>query len=120
MFHEEGSIAEVVSQFEYEKARALGIPGEKIIFSGPYKPLAALKTAVEENAHIQVDHFQEIEDIEQIARQLNKKVGIGIRLNLDSGIYPQWSLEEVFRRVKEVLLAMSDYLGLNPTLGGSL
>src|SRR4051794_24096073 len=39
--HQEGSWAEVVSQFEYDKARRLGVPGSRIIFNGPHKPRAA-------------------------------------------------------------------------------
>ena len=37
VFHQEGSWAEVVSGFEYEKAIANGVPGNKIIFNGPDK-----------------------------------------------------------------------------------
>jgi len=36
IFHQEGSWAEVVSEFEYEMARRNGISGEKIIYNGPY------------------------------------------------------------------------------------
>lgn len=90
-FHAEGSIAEVVSDFEYEKARALGVEGKDIIFNGPYKPKKSLERAIEENAQIHVDHLGEISDIEEIAKRLNKKVKLGIRINLDSGIYPTWS-----------------------------
>ena len=43
--HRQGALAEVVSGMEYEKARSLGMPGEKIIFNGPHKTLAALETA---------------------------------------------------------------------------
>ena len=46
IYHKLGSKAEVVSEFEYQKARRLGIEGENIIFNGPYKPKDALKTAV--------------------------------------------------------------------------
>ncbi len=91
ILHQEGETAEVVSEFEYEKARRLGIPGSKIIFNGPYKPLDALRIAVSEGARINVDHFEEISDLEQVADELGKKVKIGIRLNMDTGIQPQWS-----------------------------
>ncbi len=91
IFHEEGAIAEVVSHFEYEKARSLGMSGQQIIYNGPYKPYESLKQAVAENVHIHVDHFQEIEDIEAIARDSGKKVTLGIRVNLNAGIYPVWS-----------------------------
>ncbi len=91
VFHEEGSIAEVVSEFEYQKARALGIPGNQIIFNGPYKSQKSLEVAVSEGAQIHVDHFDEIADIEEIAKKLNQVAKIGIRLNMNSGIYPVWS-----------------------------
>lgn len=91
VFHSEGAIAEVVSQFEYEKARALGIPGSDIIYNGPLKSIESLRIAIHERAMINVDHFHEIEDIEAIAKEQGIKVKIGLRLNLDSGIYPLWS-----------------------------
>ena len=91
LMHQEGAVAEVVCKMEYDKARALGIPGEKIIFNGPHKPLAALEQAVAEGAMINADHLDEIVDLETIARKLGRPIHIGIRLNLDAGIYPQWS-----------------------------
>lgn len=91
ILHQEGSIAEVVSEMEYDKARALGIPGEKIIFNGPYKSPEALATAVEEDAMINVDHADEVEDLERLAESLGRTISVGLRLNLDAGIYPQWS-----------------------------
>ena len=57
VFHKLGSCAEVVSEFEYQKARALGVEGKDIIFNGPYKPYADLKIAVEEGAKIHVDNL---------------------------------------------------------------
>src|SRR3972149_8632201 len=37
IFHQEGSWAEVVSGFEYQKALENNVPGNKIIFNGPDK-----------------------------------------------------------------------------------
>jgi len=91
VMHQEGSIAEVVSEMEYQKARASGLSGEKIIFNGPHKPAAALEKAVKEGAMINVDHLDELYDLEQIAQKLKRKVKVGMRLNLDSGVHPQWS-----------------------------
>jgi diaminopimelate decarboxylase len=45
VFHEEGAIAEVVSDFEYEKARNLGMRGDQIIVNGPYKSEEFLNVA---------------------------------------------------------------------------
>ncbi|HZZ73205.1 MAG TPA: hypothetical protein VFE24_13195 [Pirellulales bacterium] len=91
IMHQEGSIAEVVSEMEYAKARALGVPGHDIIFNGPLKSSAALEAAVREGAMINIDHLDEICDLEVIAERLGQKVKVGLRLNLDAGIYPQWS-----------------------------
>jgi len=91
VFHQEGSLAEVVSEMEYLKARALGIPDDQIIFNGPYKPVRALKRAAEKGAMIHIDHFDEIDDLEQVAEALGKKIPVALRLNLDAGIYPQWN-----------------------------
>lgn len=90
-FHREGAWAEVVSQFEYERARSLGVPGAKIIYNGPYKPYESLKLAVLEGARIHIDSVEEIGDLEKIARELKKTPRVAIRVNLDTGIFPHWS-----------------------------
>ena len=91
VFHNLGSCAEVVSEFEYQKARSLGIEGKDIIFNGPYKPYNDLKIAVSEGAKIHVDNFFELNDLEKIADELNMVIPVAIRINMDTGISPQWS-----------------------------
>jgi diaminopimelate decarboxylase len=91
VMHQEGAMAEVVSEFEYDKARKLGIPGDEIIFNGPNKSLKALEKAALEGAMINLDHFDEIVDLEQVAKKLDKQIEVGIRVNMDTGIHPQWS-----------------------------
>ena len=59
IFHQEGSWAEVVSGFEYEKAIDNGVPGNKIIFNGPDKSVEDLKRAISNNSLIHIDHFDE-------------------------------------------------------------
>ncbi|MBN1970140.1 MAG: diaminopimelate decarboxylase [Candidatus Delongbacteria bacterium] len=91
VFHQEGEIAEVVSEFEYQKAKALGVPGNKIIYNGPYKSEESLKVAFTDGAIVNIDNYDEIFKIEEVAKSLNKKVSVGMRLNMDTGVYPQWS-----------------------------
>ena len=91
ILHQEGAIAELVSQMEYDKAKALGIPGNKIILNGPHKPLATLEAAVKDGVTINIDHWDEIEDLEAIATRLDRTIAVGLRLNLDVGIQPRWS-----------------------------
>jgi diaminopimelate decarboxylase len=91
IFHQEGAWAELVSKMEYEKAKNLGISGEKIILNGPHKPFDTLLEAVKNGVTINIDHFDEVEDLEKIAFLLNRTINVGIRLNLDAGISPCWS-----------------------------
>jgi len=91
LMHQEGAMAEVVSGMEYEMARNLGIPGERIVFNGPHKSKNILKTAAGEGACINVDHIDEIEALEAVAAELGRSIHVGIRINLDAGIYPMWS-----------------------------
>lgn len=91
IIHQEGSWAEVVSCFEYEKARALGIPGHHIIFNGPHKSRAILSRAIDEGASIHIDHFDELEVLEGIAREKQIKYPVTIRMNFETGFTEPWS-----------------------------
>lgn len=91
VFHQEGAWAEVVSDFEYEKARALGVPGTHILFNGPYKPRAILERAVKEDARIHIDHMDELYLLEEVAYKNHKQVPVTIRLNFDTGYSEPWS-----------------------------
>ena len=91
IYHSLGSVAEVVSEFEYQKARALGVLGKDILFNGPYKPKDALKTAVEDGAKIHIDNLFELNDLEDIAQELGITIPVAIRVNMFTGTYPQWS-----------------------------
>jgi len=90
VFHDEGSWAEVVSGFEYKKARANGIPGNRILFNGPYKPLPVLREAIESGTRIHVDHLDELSDCLTIARELGRPVSVTLRINMDTGTWPSW------------------------------
>ena len=91
VLHQEGSWAEVVSRFEYEKARRLGVPGPRILFNGPHKPRPILERAIAEGAHLHVDHFDELAIIEDIARDRGVAVPVALRLNFDTGFTEPWN-----------------------------
>lgn len=90
VFHQEGSWAEVVSGFEYKKAKANGVPGNKIIFNGPDKTVEELEMAVKDGAMIHIDHFDELYEIQELVDRLKLKAKVAIRVNMDTGIYPMW------------------------------
>jgi diaminopimelate decarboxylase len=117
IMHQEGSWAEVVSEFEYEKARLLGVPGERIIFNGPNKSKAILERAIAEGARIHVDHLEELHTIESIAIARGSVVPVTLRLNFDTGYTEPWSrfgfnIESGQAYLAAKLVALSPHLKL--------
>ena len=90
IFHSEGSLAEVVSEFELDKALKLGVNGEKIFFNGPNKSRDALIKAMQTKAKIHVDNSDELYEIFDIVEQEKLKANLAIRVNSDTGVYPKW------------------------------
>ncbi|MCP5227320.1 alanine racemase [Accumulibacter sp.] len=91
ILHQEGSWAEVVSRFEYEKARALGVPAEHIIFNGPNKQRPILERAISEGALLHVDHADELALIESIGEERRESVPVTLRVNFETGYSEPWS-----------------------------
>ena len=90
VFHQEGSWAEVVSGFEYDKAILNGVPGEKIIFNGPDKSVEELDKAVKNGSLIHIDHLDELYALIELAKSTNQTPKVAIRVNMDTGVYPMW------------------------------
>ncbi len=90
IFHKEGSWAEVVSRFEYDKALGNGVPGNKIIFNGPYKTDDDLIVASNNNSLIHIDHYDELYTLIRLSEETGIKPKVAIRVNMDTGIYPKW------------------------------
>ena len=87
IIHKEGAWAEVASGFEYDLARLLGVPGNTVVFNGPYKKKEELKKASKEGALINVDHLDELKILEEIASELERTLEIGIRININVGVH---------------------------------
>ena len=90
IFHQEGSWAEVVSGFEYDKAIDLGVDGRKIIFNGPDKSEDDLIKAITNDSLIHIDHLDELYSISELAEKMSKRPRVAIRVNMDTGVYPMW------------------------------
>lgn len=125
IFHDEGAWAEVVSVFEFEKALALGVNGSQIIFNGPEKSAEDLELAINNNACIHIDHFDELYLLIDTTRRLNKKARVAIRINMDTGIYPLWDRfgfnfenGEAWNAINRIMLADNlDLTGLHTHIG---
>lgn len=90
VFHQEGSWAEVVSGFEYQKAIKNGVPGNKVIFNGPDKTDEDLVSAIKNNSPIHIDHLDELYRLTELAEEMKARPNVAIRVNMDTGIYPIW------------------------------
>ena len=55
--HREGAFAEVVSGLEYQLARALGVPHDRIVFNGTGRSDDELAVALEGGAILNLDEF---------------------------------------------------------------
>jgi diaminopimelate decarboxylase len=90
IYHQEGSWAEVVSWFEYEKALQNGVDPRMIIFNGPGKTEGEILQAVNNGSLIHIDHFDELYLLIRLSGQFTPKAKVAVRLNMDTGIYPLW------------------------------
>lgn len=90
IFHQEGSWAEVVSGFEYEKALGNSVPGNKIIFNGPIKTDEELIRAAQNGSLIHIDHYDELYTLIRLSEENKLKPRVAIRVNMDTGVYPKW------------------------------
>ena len=91
IFHQEGALAEVVSDFEYDKARSLGIAGDNIILNGPGKGEPLLRRAINDGARIQIDHQDELILLEGITASRDEPLDVGIRINMNAGCELGWN-----------------------------
>ena len=79
---EEGMMAEVVSEMEYELARKIGF--EKVIFNGPIKRPVIFEKALEHGAIINLDSEYEVEMICDYAKQHPEaEIKVGMRININ-------------------------------------
>ena len=90
IFHQEGSWAEVVSGFEYDKAVRNGVKGENIIFNGPGKTFDDLEKAVRNGSFIHLDNIDELFMLSDVCQRKNLEARVAVRVNMDIGIYPKW------------------------------
>lgn len=91
VFHREGAWAEVVSEFEWEKARHNGVPGERIHLNGPLKTEATLRRVLPEGTLIHVDNFDELALLERLADEMHLTPKVALRVNLSVTAVPAWS-----------------------------
>lgn len=81
---EAGAGMDVVSQGEYRRAKAAGVPGDKIVFSGVGKTADDMRTALIGGIRqFNVESEPELEVISAVAQELGVVVPITVRVNPD-------------------------------------
>jgi len=86
-----GSGFDIVSEGELERVLAVGCDPKKIVFSGVGKNKRELKRAIEVGVGcINIESSQELFELHKIAKQMNKEVGISLRINpnIDAKSHP--------------------------------
>ena len=79
-----GAGADVVSEGEYRKARAAGIPGERIVFSGVGKTRGEMRLALEGGIRqFNVESEPEMAALNEVALSLGTVAPITVRVNPD-------------------------------------
>jgi diaminopimelate decarboxylase len=79
-----GAGADVVSVGEYLKARAAGIPGERIVFSGVGKTREEMRVALEGGIRqFNVESEPELAALSEVARAMGREAPVALRVNPD-------------------------------------
>ncbi|TDX27744.1 diaminopimelate decarboxylase [Rhodovulum visakhapatnamense] len=79
-----GAGIDVVSGGEYRKARAAGVPGERIVFSGVGKTREEMRLALEGGIRqFNVESEPEMAALDEVARSMGRVAPIAVRVNPD-------------------------------------
>ncbi len=79
-----GAGMDVVSEGEYRRARAAGVPGERIVFSGVGKTREEMRVALEGGVRqFNVESEPELEALSEVATGLGRVAQVAVRVNPD-------------------------------------
>lgn len=80
--HAEGGYAEIVSEMEYAAAKRLNIPGNRIIYNGPYKADWSFHEAAQSGAILNLDSLRDIHLLKTAAQTApSKTFNVVVRTN---------------------------------------
>ena len=107
VLHDSGAGAEVISPYELWLACKLKVDPNSIVYNGPSKSNDGLKMAVKNKIKlINVNSFNEIESIENIAEELETQANVGVRICPGAGWSGQFGFKiksgEAFRAFEKL------------------
>ncbi len=93
LIKEFGGSIEVISPYELWLARELGFPPERIVYNGPAKSEASVRSAIEDGILlVNANHREEIAQLARIARDVGKRPAVGIRVTPQGGWAGQFGI----------------------------
>lgn len=79
-----GFYAEVVSDTEYDLAKRLGYPNDKIIYNGPIKDRATFEQVLLNGGLVNLDSNYELDWMQELSIQYpDRRLSVGLRVNCD-------------------------------------
>ncbi|SES65141.1 diaminopimelate decarboxylase [Oceanicella actignis] len=79
-----GAGMDVVSEGEFRRALAAGVPGDKVVFSGVGKTAAEMRFALANGVRqFNVESAEELEALDAVAREMGVRAPIALRVNPD-------------------------------------
>lgn len=79
---ERGCFAEVVSSDEYELAKLIGFPIERIVYNGPMKTKVTFLEAIQKGAHVNIETHREIDWLNELPQDVDFNIGIRLNVNV--------------------------------------
>lgn len=119
-----GIRAEVTSHLELWMALQIGVAPSDIIFNGPGKSDEAIRLAVSEGiALININQIEEVERIAAVAREMGKRVPVGVRVSTSGTWQGQFATPAshamaVFEAARNT--GVLDVIGLHQHIGGHI
>ncbi|MGD1816175.1 MAG: pyridoxal-dependent decarboxylase [Pleomorphochaeta sp.] len=111
-----GGFAEIVSDMEYEIAKKLNVPNEKIFFNGPYKNPKAVQDLLLSGGIVNIDSLEEFNFVQIIAQKYpNKILNIGIRCNFDinDGVVSRFGFDTTSNEFEILINSISKNYNIN-------
>lgn len=81
--HQMGMYAELVFGSEYAIAQELSVPGSRMLFNGPTKFDAELRTAFTHGTPINIDRANEASQLSRLEKEFFESIRVDLRCNLD-------------------------------------
>lgn len=103
-----GGYAEVVSDMEFELAKRVGFPINRIIYNGPGKE-HYIEECIINGGLLNVDNYNDIKKIREIAKN-NHNLSVGVRVNFDIGndLHSRFGIDADNGELENVIFSLTE------------